>query len=288
MKHEIDFIKCSPTQNMTILVKTNHAAEHYSGIASSLMSYDHVYAEQVGFIKPPHRQEAAARLEMAGGEFCGNACMALAAHIASERGLEQQASMNVKLDVSGTESLIYCHVKKRENRYDCQVTMPVPELIERKAITFEGMELEMIVVRYAEFIHIVIEVQDFDDTIRRRAQHLARLLGLTTSDKLIGILLYRPVTEEMAPLIYVPQLDSLIWERGCGSGTASIGAYLAWLSQREVSQQIKQPGGVMKVTAQWNTAGVKAITIEGNVGIVAHGTAFIDAPLERSRSMASI
>ncbi|PYE48277.1 diaminopimelate epimerase [Paenibacillus barcinonensis] len=288
MKHEIDFIKCSPTQNMTILVKTNHAAEHYSDIASSLMSYDHVYAEQVGFIEQPRRQEAAARLEMAGGEFCGNACMALAAHVAYEKGLEQQSSMNVKLDVSGTESLIHCHVKKRENQYDCRVTMPVPEQIERKVITFEGLELELVVVRYAEFIHIVIEVQDFDDTMRRRAQHLARLLGLTMGDKMIGILLYRPATEEMAPLIYVPQLDSLIWERGCGSGTASVGAYLAWLAQGEVTQLIRQPGGTIKVTAQWHETGRKAITIEGNVRIVAHGTAFIDVPLERSQRQTSI
>lgn len=288
MKQEIDFIKCNPTQNMTLLVRTDHAFEHYSDIASSLMSYDHVHAEQVGFIKQPRRPEAVARLEMAGGEFCGNACMALAAHIASEAGLEKQASMNIKLDVSGTEDLISCQVKRRELRYDCRVTMPVPDQIERRKITFEGMELEMVIVRYAEFIHIVIEVQDFDDLMKRRAEHLARLLGLTMGDKMIGVLLYHPAAKEMAPLIYVPQLDSLIWERGCGSGTASVGAYQAWLKQSEVTQLVKQPGGTIKVTAQWGAQGVKAITIEGTVGIVAYGTAFIDTLQEQSRSVVEV
>ncbi|MEY8740110.1 hypothetical protein AB9M62_11345 [Bacillales bacterium AN1005] len=54
MKQEIEFIKFNPTQNMTILVQTNHPAESYPHIASQLMSYEHVYAEQVGFIERSH------------------------------------------------------------------------------------------------------------------------------------------------------------------------------------------------------------------------------------------
>lgn len=222
MKQEIEFIKFSPTQNMTILVKTVHAAENYSHIATRLMSYDNVYAEQVGFIEPARRPEAVARLEMAGGEFCGNACMALAAHYASEAGLAQQETLDIVLEVSGTDQLIMCHVKKQQNEYNCQVNMPVPKQIEQRTIRYEGIELDMVIIRYAEFIHIVIEVDDFDDLMKKRAQSLARLLGLTLGDKLIGILLYQSNSAEMAPLIYVPELDSLIWERGCGSGTASV------------------------------------------------------------------
>jgi len=134
MKQEIDFIKFSPTQNMTILVKTDHAAEKYNHIATRLMSYDNVYAEQVGFIEPTRRPEAVARLEMAGGEFCGNACMALAAHLAYEAVLVQQESMDIMLEVSGTDQLIMCHVKKQQNEYNCQVTMPVPKQIEQRTI----------------------------------------------------------------------------------------------------------------------------------------------------------
>ncbi|WFR64764.1 diaminopimelate epimerase [Paenibacillus amylolyticus] len=282
MKQEIEFIKFSPTQNMTILVKTVHAAENYSHIATRLMSYDNVYAEQVGFIEPARRPEAVARLEMAGGEFCGNACMALAAHYASEAGLAQQETLDIVLEVSGTDQLIMCHVKKQQNEYNCQVNMPVPKQIEQRTIRYEGIELDMVIIRYAEFIHIVIEVDDFDDLMKKRAQSLARLLGLTLGDKLIGILLYQSNSAEMAPLIYVPELDSLIWERGCGSGTASVGAYLAWSQQRQITQHIKQPGGAIKVEAHWNGADLGSITIEGSVGIVAQGKAFIDAPAEWS------
>jgi diaminopimelate epimerase len=277
MKQEIDFIKFNPTQNMTVLVKTNHPAETYPHIAAQIMSYDNVYAEQVGFIGGAIQPEAAAHLEMAGGEFCGNACMALAAYIASENEWVSAEFTEIALEVSGTDQLIRCQVKKQQNEYFCQVTMPLPEQIERRTVKYEGIDMELVIVRYREFIHIVIEVEAFDETMRKRAQALARLLGLTLGDKLIGILLYQSQSEEMAPLIFVPQLDSLIWERGCGSGTASVGAYLAWSRQREIVQHIKQPGGAIKVMAEWNGAEVKQITIEGSVGIVAQGKAFIDA-----------
>ncbi|RAW10418.1 diaminopimelate epimerase [Paenibacillus taichungensis] len=277
MKQEIDFIKFNPTQNMTVLVKTDHPAETYPHIAAQIMSYDNVYAEQVGFIGGSVKPEAAARLEMAGGEFCGNACMALAAFIASENKRVSAEFTEIALEVSGTDQLIRCQVKKQQNEYFCQVTMPLPEQIERRTVKYEGIDMEIVIVRYREFIHIVIEVEAFDEPIRKRAQALARLLGLTLGDKLIGILLYNSQSEELAPLIFVPQLDSLIWERGCGSGTASVGAYLAWSRQRKIVQHIKQPGGAIKVMAEWNEAEVKQITIEGSVGIVAQGKAFIDA-----------
>ncbi|MGC5775038.1 diaminopimelate epimerase [Paenibacillus pabuli] len=277
MKQEIDFIKFNPTQNMTVLVKTNHAAETYPHIAAQIMSYDNVYAEQVGFIGGAIQPEAAAHLEMAGGEFCGNACMALAAYIAFENEPESTDFTEIVLEVSGTDQLIRCKVKQQQNGYFCQVTMPMPERIEQRTVKYEGMDMDMVIVRYREFIHIVIEVEAFDETMRKRAQALARLLGLTLGDKLIGILLYNSQSEELAPLIFVPQLDSLIWERGCGSGTASVGAYLAWSRQREIVQHIKQPGGAIKVMAEWNGAELERITIEGSVGIVAQGTAFIDA-----------
>lgn len=277
MKQEIDFIKFNPTQNMTVLVKTNHPAETYPYIATQIMSYDNVYAEQVGFIGGAIKPEAAAHLEMAGGEFCGNACMALAAYIASENELESTDFTEIVLEVSGTDQLIRCQVKQQQNEYFCQVTMPIPEQIEQRTVKYEGIDMDMVIVRYREFIHIVIEVEAFDETMRKRAQALARLLGLTLGDKLIGILLYKSQSEELAPLIFVPQLDSLIWERGCGSGTASVGAYLAWSRQKEIVQHIKQPGGAIKVMAEWNGAELERITIEGSVGIVAQGKAFIDA-----------
>ncbi|MFC3884992.1 diaminopimelate epimerase [Bacillus songklensis] len=276
MKREIDFIKFNPTQNMTILVKTNYPVEEYEYIASKIMSYDSVYAEQVGFIEKPINNKATAHLQMAGGEFCGNACMALAAFIASEKGLKQNDLMEILLEVSGTDRLIMCQVRRNSDEYYCQVTMPIPKQIEQRTIKYDGDDLDIIIVRYHEFIHIVIEVEEFSRTVREKAQSLAKLLGVTLGANLIGILLYKSKSDELAPLIYVPHLDSMIWERGCGSGTASLGAYLAWKNKGEIVAKIRQPGGTINVVANCHEEELTSLKIEGSVGIVAQGKAFID------------
>jgi histidine racemase len=276
MKQEIDFIKFNPTQNMTILVKANYPVEEYKHIASKIMSYDSVYAEQVGFIENPVNNKAAAHLQMAGGEFCGNACMALAAYIASEKGLKQNDLTEILLEVSGSDKLLMCQVKRNSDEYYCQVTMPIPKKIEQRTIEYDGSDLNMIIVRYHNFIHIVIEVEEFSKEVRGKAQSLAKLLGVTLGANLIGILLYKSKSHELAPLIYVPHLDSMIWERGCGSGTASLGAYLAWKNKGEIVANIRQPGGTIVVAANCHEEELTSLRIEGSVGIVAQGKAFID------------
>ncbi|SEF71003.1 diaminopimelate epimerase [Paenibacillus sp. UNC499MF] len=276
MKREIDFVKCNPTQNMTILVKTSHPAREHKHIAAKMMSYDHVYAEQVGFIERPGKSGAEARLQMAGGEFCGNACMALAAFAASEKEMSSGDFTEIVLEASGTEQVVACQVEKVGEQYRCRLTMPVPLRVDRKTITFEGDDLNLVVVKYPDFLHIVIETDLFDVTVRNKAQSLARLLGITMEADAIGILLFNPDTAELAPLIYVPSIESMIWERGCGSGTASIGAFLSWRCRGAVSAQIKQPGGAMNVTAEWAGDEITSLLIQGSVEIVAQGKAFID------------
>ncbi|MWC28117.1 diaminopimelate epimerase [Paenibacillus sp. MMS18-CY102] len=275
MQREVDFIKFNPTQNMTILVKTDHPTEEYKHIAATLMAYDHVYAEQVGFIEKPRKRGTAAYLQMAGGEFCGNACLALAALVASENGLTGNGSTEIRLETSGIEHFVSCQVTRRQEGYACQLAMPIPNKIEQKTVMFEGDELNLVFVRYSEFFHIVIEVDQFDQQVRTKAQALAKLLGVTIGANLIGILLYKPHSSEMAPLIYVPSLDSMVWERGCGSGTASLGAYLSWKNHAAIAEPIKQPGGMIHVNAAWENEQVTALAIEATVEIVARGKAFI-------------
>jgi diaminopimelate epimerase len=276
IKQEIDFIKFNPTQNMTILVNTEHPVEDYKYIASKIMSYDNVYAEQVGFIGKPLKDKADANLYMAGGEFCGNACMALAALVASRKNLVHNNFTKIFLEVSGTEELVMCHVKRSFNKYYCEIKMPIPENIEQRSIKYDKDYLETTVIQYKEFVHIVIEVEQFTEIVRRSAEGLAKLLGSTLETNLIGILLYKSKSNELAPLIYIPHLDSLVWERGCGSGTASIGAYLYWKNKEDIAAPIKQPGGTIKVMVNSNQGNLISLKIEGSVGIVAKGKAFID------------
>ncbi len=278
MLREIEYVKCNPTQNMTILVKTRQQAQDYKRVASKIMSYDSVYAEQVGFIEQPVSPMADASLQMAGGEFCGNGCMALAVYLAAERDIQPEGAVDIVLETSGAGQLVRCQVKRAEGEgaYRCRIAMPAPVGIETRVVMEEDGELELAVVQYRDFFHIVIEVDEFGQEERRRAELIARLLGIVPGASLVGVMLFKPDTEQLAPLIHVPPVGSLIWERGCGSGTASLGAYLSWRDKRPiVDRPIAQPGGTIHVSADWNSDGVTGPAIEGNVGIVAQGTAFI-------------
>lgn len=282
MKQMIDFVKCNPTQNMTILINTMLPRDEHKRIASKIMSYDNVYAEQVGFIEPTMNQEADAFLQMAGGEFCGNACMALAAFVANEHGLKRYETNEIRLEVSGAERLVTCQVTKNREDFQCLVDMPLPEKIEQTVLHDDHLPINMVVVKYKDFIHFVIEVEHLDANMRNKMLSLAKLIGPFLDTSMLGILLYNSRTSHLTPLIYVPALNSAVWERGCGSGTASIGAYLAWKYKRNIETYIHQPGGTMLVKVLYEQDRLTRLEIEGSVGIVAQGTAFIDTEVNLS------
>ncbi|MFC6650756.1 diaminopimelate epimerase [Paenibacillus rhizoplanae] len=275
MRREISFVKVSPTQNMTILVRSSHEEDEYAPIALKMMSYDNVYAEQVGFIKESRLPDADAALRMAGGEFCGNACMALAVLMAHQQ-TSTSDSRSVKLEASGTDQLIQCMVTNTNEGYCCKVMMPAPRSIEAKIFKYDGNQFMVGLIQYSDFLHVVLEVERFTKPVKKMAQSLAKLLEITSTHQLIGILLYKPSSGELLPLIHIPVLDSMVWERGCGSGTASIGAYMAWKNKTPFEGAILQPGGLIKVSADLDKSELTGISISGNVSIVAEGTAYID------------
>jgi diaminopimelate epimerase len=274
IKQEVDFVKLSPTQNMTVLVTTEHPIEEYRAIASKLMSYGNVHAEQVGFVQKPESPEADARLHMAADEFCGNACMALAALLASEGEPAGVDSTDVVLETSGVEGFVTCQVRKRRHEYHCQLTMPIPRKVEQAAPVDAGGDSALVV--YQDSLHVVIETDRVDGAVRERAQSLATRLGETWEVPLIGIMLYDPGRRELAPLVHVPSLNSMVWERGCGSGTASVGAYLAWKENGAVAVSVAQPGGTMYVAVSYDQGEMTDIKVSGSVKIVAEGKAYID------------
>jgi histidine racemase len=271
---EVDFVKLSPTRNMTLLVTSRHAAGDYRPIATQLLSAGHVHAEQVGFVNAPTSPGAQVRLDMAGDEFCGNACMALAALTAAEIGLKIGAHTEIVLEASGTSSAVTCQVEHQDPGYYCTLTMPLPSRVE--AYPFPGVPADRsALVRYSDAAHLVVECSQLDPIVRDRAHAMAVHLGETEGATVVGVMLYDPVRHELAPLINVPSLNSIVWERSCGSGTAALGAYLAARSGGAVRTSVHQPGGSMQVEAESSTDGVTTLRIGGHVDIVAEGTAYV-------------
>ena len=89
-----------------------------------------------------------------------------------------------------------------------------------------------------------------------------------------GILLFDAENGALQPLVSV-QGATLIWERGCGSGTSAIGAYLAMKEGKSLSVNLKQPGGIMGAEASVENGMITSLHITGKVSIVAKGTAYL-------------
>lgn len=91
----------------------------------------------------------------------------------------------------------------------------------------------------------------------------------------LGVMFYDEERSYMQPLVYVKSTESLIWERGCGSGTAAVGAVHSYNSQKNIELIVNQPGGSLEVITQWCENSVDNIYIKGVVDIVAEGILYI-------------
>lgn len=270
---ELHFIKTSPTENMTLLIETPVPREQQLEIAERLIAYGSVYAEQAGYIEEATHPQAEKRLQMMAGEFCGNASLSLAAVLAEEKGLAQGEETEILLEVSGTEALVCCRMKKEETGYFGRVAMPLPRSIEKKMFSLEGKSYELTVVAFAGISHIVVPASLWGADGAAKAEAAAKAWAAELPAA-FGILLFDEEKQTLQPLVCV-QGATLIWERGCGSGTSAIGAYLAAREGKSLSVNLQQPGGVMGAEVVYENETMQSLQITGKVSIVARGTAYL-------------
>lgn len=270
---EIEFIKTSPTENMTILVETLLPQEEHLAVAEKLMAYNCIYGEQVGFIQEPKDKHAAKALRMMAGEFCGNATLSLAACLMEEKELPLNATETVLLEVSGAKNLVTCEIKKLEMGYLGKVSMPLPLSMDWEKFALGNETLTLPVVRFEGIAHIIVERNIWGEYARMKAENASSLWADRMPDA-FGILLWDRETQGLEPLVCVKG-TSLIWERGCGSGTSAIGVFLAMQAGCSVSIECNQPGGTMGVQVVMKGGKISALQISGHVSIVAKGKAYI-------------
>ncbi|MDR3279092.1 MAG: hypothetical protein LBT23_01140 [Synergistaceae bacterium] len=272
---EIEFVKINPTQNMTILVESPVERRLQRTVAGLLMSYEGVYAEQVGYIERPFDDRAWGRLRMAGGEFCGNAAMSLAAYLAWKRELAGGSEVSVFLEASGAEGLIECDVRAGEDSYACTLSMPLPERIDMVTLPVAGVPRDFTAVWLPGITHIMASSGDVGDDMRAWAERAAEEWKNEIESEAFGIMMLDEASCRIDPLVCVKSSGTLVWERGCGSGSAAVGAYMARKASRSSKSMVSQPGGVITVGAEYSEGKITALSITGNVKIVARGVAYL-------------
>lgn len=241
----IDFVKASLSKNMTVLVTNYIARDHYSRVAHTLMDYEYVNAEQVGFLEAPKHEESLIRLAMSGGELCGNAVLSAATYC-HYKGLTDKQYFY--LDTTGVEEPLECWIERKSSHlFEAKAAMPFPSSTEAMTVHLDGKEIAGKVIHMDGISHFLTEYWVEQDEFLPVMNELTERID----NQAIGIIPYRKLENndhESQPFVHVKETGSSFFEQACGSGSLALGGYLAKEKDND-KFHIHQPGGVIEVGA---------------------------------------
>lgn len=268
----IDYIKLSPTGNITVLVKTPVPRERQAAVAARLLADDRVGGEQAGFIEASSDPRAATRLQMMGGEFCGNATMSLGAYLARRDGACVADSL---IEVSGCPEPVPCRILRDGDGWVGTVGVPPARRIRDIGLTTDGGTIAVPLVEMPGISHLVIPAWAglSEDELRRRIRAWNDEIGADA----LGALVWDEAAMSIDPLVYVPSAGTLVREHGCGSGTAAVGCMLAAARGQGLEVPVRQPGGTITARVEVRNGAIASVAITGRVTVVAEGTVELEA-----------
>lgn len=237
----MNYIKADPQGNITAIVTDPSDPKDRIRIASGIMGKDRT-VEQVAFVTDPENGSDIS-IEMAGGEFCGNAALSAAALFFLRKGAKKGTCM---VSVSGTNRSIQVSVERTDPEKPAfigAVSMPLPKKIAPFEFNTDLGPLTLNVVDFGGISHAVTDRA----TDREFAERNIAAMCFQYGSEAFGLMLFDRETCILDPLVYVPALDSMFWEKTCASGTAAIGACFA-----PADLKIKEPGGVLGISSREN------------------------------------
>jgi diaminopimelate epimerase len=182
----------------------------------------HPVIEQVGFLVPPKTSAAQVRLEMMGGEFCGNAARSAGWWWGTLHGLH-----TTTLEVSGFSAPVIVSL----SGYGSMLEVPMSFVQGMKSVP-EGTLVDLSGIR-----HLIVQgkrVSNPRKLIERYCDGCAAVGVMFTQTHRDGI--------TIDPLVWVRDTDTFVEETACGSG--SIAASVAHNSGKSVcGLKIEQPSG---------------------------------------------
>jgi len=217
----------NPSGNITALVTKDVPREKYKEISNEIMK-NNPNIEQVGFLKK--YSNSIFRLEMAGLEFCGNASRAFACFLVKEKYINTE---KFEISVTGYDNLIGCIVEKKGEDYfstiDLKFLKPIDDFIENKTLNDQKIS----VVYLPGISHTFLDQRRFkfdEDNCLKEAKKIIQQLNLTKLPA-VGVIWFDG--NQINPVVYVKDIDSLFYENSCGSGSIAYGIYHVYLKNRD-------------------------------------------------------
>lgn len=228
--------------------------------------------EQVGFVAV---NEDEVRLNMAGGEFCGNATRSVA-----DLTLNGQPG-NLKIKVSGVENVLKAGILPNSEAY---AQMPVYEdlsKIYKDSVSESGWIVEMEgITHYVEFDPTKITDLN-DDEIKKLSFSTIREKGLLQYPA-SGVIYVKSLGStgfQITPVVYVKEIDTLFLETACGSGTCAVGEILSKITKSSINElPILQPSGqIIKISVENIKSGFRYAQIQGQIKKLSEGVIRTDS-----------
>lgn len=258
---EIHFVIADPAGNITAIVKDGVADDDYRSVAAAIMQDPQWKVEQVGFIMEP-KLGGEARLQMMGGEFCGNAARSFGKYVAQK--MRRQEAV---IEISGNSTPM--RIETDPARGSAKAQMPCPVKMDELSV---GLGSYPVVV-FEGIVHLITEKK------MPEPEDLKKLLSLLYQKydtEAAGVLYLEKAADEyrMTPAVHVRATDSLVYENSCGSGSVAAASYLALQECRQSEAEqgtytydIQQPGGCITASVTVSQEKITAASIDGAVSI---------------------
>jgi len=236
---------------------------------NDLIMSNYSNVEQVGFLSD-------GQLNMAGGEFCGNATRSSAFLILKGNPGE------IKLNVSGVKDVLVCGVNQDLEAYAQMPIYPDPEKITpiRQPNGSSDFLVEMEGISHLITFNSELIEGLSEEKIKQLAKNKIFELNL---DKLpaAGVIFTQKQGDlyQITPIVYVRDIDTLFLETACGSGTTALGLVLSKTSNLSINKvPIRQPSGMdIKVSVDFDGQKFKKAFIEGSVEQLSSGEIYQDS-----------
>ena len=261
-----------PTGNITALVEDNIDKERQPSVAAAIMER-HPQVEQVGFVDF-NQDDSQVYLQMAGGEFCGNAAMSAAALYLMRKDHLSGMPHSVHIAVSGALNPLEATLIERNNKmYSASLQTPWSASVDCREFCFMNHNGLLPVVNLGGIMQIVIEPDSvFYAMLNKRpdAERAVRQWCSELSAPGLGLMFLnnRDDVCDMTPLVYVPGAGTVFWENSCASGTTAACMYYATETGADVKLVLKQPGGVLSVQCQGPG---ETVVLQGTTRLVQFG-----------------
>lgn len=217
---KIKYHKVNPGGNITAIVIGKFTKNKKIKIAREILKNE-LTIEQVGFWVRPKNRKSDARLEMAGGEFCGNALRCLGALLA----LQDRIRETFLVESSGTNDTL--KVKVRRNK--SVIEFPI-----------EGIKYANNICELPGIIHFLTEDKFKKSGVKKQLKEK----GLLTKQA-AGVMSYEKEAYNkyrLTPTVWVNKARTLYEETACASGTIAL-SYMLYSKYKLKKIKIIQPSG---------------------------------------------